>query len=182
MGEADTIPFEFLPVLTTPRSPQRIYEAEALYNVYMKQERFKEAEELKVKIDKAREGREKLRKQRKVGNIYGENGVDFDNPTEAMIKDAKERGIDLEDPQVKAMLKRLKAEKEGKSVTSYDDETKDKLLEMVKDMQGRELRECLREMEVDVEEGTGDEQCREAFVLALMEGKKIPEGWKPSPR
>jgi len=81
-----------------------------------------------------------------------------------MIKDAKERGIDLKDPRVKDMLKRLKQEKEaGKEpgLRSYDAETKGKLMEMVKDMGGRELRECLGEMEVVYEEGEGDKEMRE---------------------
>ena len=164
---------------------RRIYEAEALYNVYMKQGRVKEAAELMKKIEEAKEGRKKIEMQRAAGAAGGWGGVDFDNPTPKMLQDAKERGIDLSDPQVKRMLKRLKAQKEGKEEEvedDYDGETKGKLMEMVKDMDSRELRECLKEMEVDVGDEEGTEECREIFVKALMDGKKIPDNWKPTPR
>ncbi|GMI07190.1 hypothetical protein TrRE_jg4931 [Triparma retinervis] len=157
---------------------RRIYEADALYNVYMKQGRLKEAEELGKKVEEAKEGRRKIREGRG-------GGIDFDNPTAKMVEDAKERGIDLNDPQVKDMLKRLKEEKEGKPVgeePSYDGETRGKLMEMVKDMEGRELRECLKEMGLDAAEGKKEEEYREMFVKALMDGKKIPSNWRPTPR
>ena len=168
-GEVDTV-------------ERRIYEAEALYNVYMKQERIDEAEELRTKIDDTKEAMKRMEKAEAKGESV-EPEPDFDNPTPQMIKEAKERGIDLTDPRVVSMLKKMKDEKKagkepnakgGLAGTSFEQETKDKLMDMVGDMAPVDLKSALKQMDVDVvQEGESDDYYRTAFVQALLEGKKV---------
>mmetsp|Transcript_18241 Transcript_18241/g.37203 ORF Transcript_18241/g.37203 Transcript_18241/m.37203 type:complete len:568 (+) Transcript_18241:142-1845(+) len=179
-GEVDTV-------------ERRIYEAEALYNVYMKQERIKEAEELRKKIDDTKEAKKRMEKAEAAGESVAFE-PDFDNPTPQMIKDAKERGIDLTDARVVSMLKKLKEEKKaGKQInakdarvglegTPYEQETKDKLMEMIGDMPCGDLKSALKQMKVDVREGEPDDYYRTAFVQALLDGKKLPDDFRPEPR
>ncbi|GMH66041.1 hypothetical protein TL16_g04343 [Triparma laevis f. inornata] len=122
----------------------------------------------------------------KEGSALEGKDVDFDNPTPEMIKEAKERGIDLTDPRVVSMLRTLKAQKEAGNeqdanvaAQAYHGETRGKLLEMVSDMKDADVREALVEMDVNIPEGASD--YKGIFVDALMEGKKVPAGFKGSP-
>ena len=96
----------------------------------------------------------------KEGSALEGKDVDFDNPTPEMIKEAKERGIDLTDPRVVSMLRTLKAQKEAGNkqdanvaAQAYHGETRGKLLEMVSDMKDADVREALVEMDVNIPEG-----------------------------
>ena len=46
---------------------KRIYEAEQMYSMYMKQEKFEEADELRTKIDTTREAKKKMEEREKNG-------------------------------------------------------------------------------------------------------------------
>jgi len=107
-----------------------------------------------------------------------------------MIKEAKEKGIDLTDPRVVQMLTQMKEEKKAKASgegggaeavgKKYQQETRSKLAEMVGDMPSAELERALVDMEVDFEEGSSNEAMKEKFIQALMDGKQIPDSLRNS--
>ena len=132
--------------------------------------------------------KKKIESERKKSNPLDGSNVDFDNPTPEMIEEAKTRGIDLTDPRVVSMLKTLKAQKEAGSTTdpnvaaqAYHSETRQKLLEMVADMKPAEIKSALLEMDVNIPEGSTNSDYKDFFVDALMEGKKLPEGFQGPP-
>merc|ERR1719382_1521955 len=83
---------------------KRCADAELLRDLYMRNGKEQEARELNEKIQVAK----KAIKERE--NPQPVRGLDWDNPTEEMLEDAKKHGLDLTDPVVIAELKRLESE------------------------------------------------------------------------
>ena len=138
-----------------------------------------------------------LQEKRRQGGEYSGTSIygtepDFDNPSQEMLDDAKKRGIDLKDPKVVEMLKGLQQEKKergsdfgkdsGYRASTYDKQTRSKLKEMMAGMESRELKQCLAEMDIEFDENRDDDYYKDLFVGALMKGKKIPDGFAPTPR
>mmetsp|Transcript_14163 Transcript_14163/g.31459 ORF Transcript_14163/g.31459 Transcript_14163/m.31459 type:complete len:462 (-) Transcript_14163:107-1492(-) len=94
----------------------KITEAELLRDLYMRNGKEDEAKDLDQKIREAK----KALKDQKSGKLPPP--PDFSNPTEEMVKDAKDKfGIDLQDPLVQKELERLsKAKEEGKDLDSLE--------------------------------------------------------------
>lgn len=88
---------------------KRTADAEMLRDLYMQNGKEEEAKALNLQIQQAKKA---LRDQNS-----GRTGMDFSNPTEEMIADAKAHDIDLTDPMVQEELRRLEREgltKDGK--------------------------------------------------------------------
>merc|ERR1712232_1424962 len=85
---------------------KRCADAELLRDLYMRNGKEEEAKELNEKIKQAKEAI----KKRDQEEASPPPAVDWENPTPEMIADAKKHGLDLEDPMVKAELKRMEAE------------------------------------------------------------------------
>ena len=88
---------------------QRIRDAESLFDVYRKNGQLGEADALRKNIRTAK------RALKKGHGSY--DPVDYNAPSEKMVKDAKQFGIDLTDPRVLQELNRMEqARREGKDV------------------------------------------------------------------
>ncbi len=167
---------------------RRLYEAEQLYGLYVRQGKTEEADDLRQKIEMTKKAKKSMEEREARKSVYG-NEPNFRNPTEKMIEDARERGIDLTDERVVEMLEGLKEEKKrginqdseestakkGLKGTKWESDTKEKLTELVGDMSKDDLSGVLKEMD---EDGEGERDVLvDRFVAALMAGKKIPENF-----
>lgn len=82
---------------------KRCKDAELLRDLYMRNGKEEEAKELNEKIKQAKEAMKNKEEA-------PPPTIDWEQPTPEMIADAKKHGLDLEDPLVKAELKRMEAE------------------------------------------------------------------------
>jgi hypothetical protein len=158
----------------------------------MRQERIDEAADLRKRIDDTREAHKRMLEKEKAQKWGGKEEPDFRNPTPEMIKDAKERGIDLTDPRVVDMLTNMKEEKKRKAgiptaapaaaasampkhTPEYQKETRAKLSEMIGDMPSKDLVRSLREMNCEFDENGTNDYLKHEFITALISGKQIPD-------
>ena len=140
--------------------------AERLHAQYVEEGKMKEADELRHGLEEARK---KLATKKP--------SLNFREPTEEMKKDAKERGIDLDDPQVLDMLEELQRQKEdpGRAKRRGDLIKAEKLMDF-------SVNELLRKLEVT---GLDQSQCRNKNDLvdlladALLDEQDLKD--KPPP-
>jgi len=135
---------------------------QSLLRVYESEGKDAEAAQLRQHIDDA-EG--KLREATRARDNPGAHApMDFENPTPAMLADAKAKGIDLSDPRVVAMLTELQdgklSAKDGDNGGGGDDDDrvedaykKAEARRMVGNLSTTELKEALCDLDVPLEAG-----------------------------
>ncbi|TMW60864.1 hypothetical protein Poli38472_000906 [Pythium oligandrum] len=91
------------------RFRNEVLEAEDLARMCESKGHTEYASQIRGKIEEAKLARSRRRKE-----------VDFFNPTQQMIDDAKKQGIDLADPQVQAMLHQLQEDERRKGTAKQE--------------------------------------------------------------
>ncbi|KAH7481805.1 hypothetical protein KRP22_011229 [Phytophthora ramorum] len=163
---------------------QEVEEAEALARGFEAKGKPEYASEIREKITQARDVRNRRHKC-----------VDFFNPTDEMIANAKESGIDLTDRNVQQMLHDLQEEERNKSSSSPSGKQNGQANEanrsapsavesvdsLLKSMSSTEIAQLLRREGIDYHKISDREQFLETarqVLLAKLDDKK--ESAKPS--
>ena len=149
---------------STPGPEAELAAAEKLLAEYERDGRTEEARELR---DGLKAARTKLTKAR----TEGPPPMDFRNPTQAMIDDAKKRGIDLDDPAVLQMLEELQAEQRETSTPAgrAKKEKRDAAAQEAEKLTMRDLIARLKALGVDHGHCDTKTELKDLFVAASVD-------------
>lgn len=169
---------------------RQLNDARRLIQVYRDQGKHDDADRVQEEVDKSVARIEEHKKRAKEGPPE----MDFHNPTQEMIDDAKERGIDLRDPKTVALLESMQKEqlKAGRPLTEEDLDEKvedyaraeeDRMMgevsKLVSEMPLRDVMSSLKDMGVDHSHLSTKQELedllRDTCIAKVRAGEPLPE-------
>jgi len=162
----------------------QVTDAQRLLQMYEQNNRHDDADRIRKDVETAKQNFSKFQKQKTEQSSKPQTTqADFFNPTEDMKKDAKERGLDLDDPMVLDMLQKLqKSHESGVEVSdeSIDnafsseklksiEKLREEVTPLIKEMRSKEIRDALKLMNRPYQHEDGSRMSHDVLVENMIQ-------------